>query len=283
MKVQRKTREKMVKNKKRVSDEDPEGLKELQKSLSPKRSKFQQWEDEIIRQEWQTTTDEEIAKKIGREIIAVAKRRKRLGLMKPNGRPDNTTRKDGIFAKPSEYSLAALSKEDRIQFYRTQFEKNFRYEYLEKILMKEELEYYKRKYIEFLDAIDTITLQEEDLLHNMIMTEIQMLRVQIQIKDALEQYQNDDDGEDKRPPPQFLYKDLNEMEKRYIEYQQKLNLTREQRLKANREETLNISTIVRGLLDKKNREESGRTAGTMAFFSKNARDDMNKMKYLLGG
>jgi hypothetical protein len=260
---------------------DPEALKDIKKGLENKKSHFKAWEDALIKEHWATMTDEELAKKIGREPLAVAKRRKRLGLSKPNGRPGNTTRKDAVFANPSEYSLASLSKEDRIQFYKTKFEENFRYPNLLKILTTDELEYYKRKYIEFLDAIDTITLQEEDLLHNMIMTEIMTLRVQIQIKDAMDQY-NDSDDEDKRPPPQYLYKDLNEMEKRYVDYQEKLNLTREQRLKAHREEKVNISTIVRGLLDKKNREEAGRTAGVMAYFAGRAKDDMNKMKYLLG-
>lgn len=262
------------------ADKQKDPLNGYQKGLS-KKSHFAAWEDALIKEHWMSMTDEELAKKIGREPLAVAKRRKRLGLSKPNGRPQNSTKKDSILANPSEYSLSSLSKEDRIQFYKSKFSENFRYEYLTKILTPEELEYYRRKYIEFLDAIDTITFQEEDLLHNMLMTEIQMLRIQIQIKDAMEQYNSDDD-DDKRPPPQHLYKDLNEMEKRFVDYQEKLNLTREQRLKTNREEKINISTIVRSLLDKKNREEAGRTAGVMSYFGIRAKEDMNKMKYLLG-
>jgi hypothetical protein len=260
---------------------EPEAMKEVKKGLNRK-AHFAAWEDALIREHWATMTDEELAKKIQREPLAVAKRRKRLGLSKPNGRPQNTTRKDAVFANPTEYSLAALSKEDRIQFYKSKFEENFRYSNLLKILTTDELDYYKRKYIEFLDAIDTITLQEEDLLHNMIMTEIQMLRVQIQIKDAMDQYNDTDEEGDKRPPQQYLYKDLNEMEKRYVDYQEKLNLTREQRLKAHREEKVNISTIVRGLMDRKTKEEAGRTAGVMAFYAGKAKQDMDKMKYLLG-
>jgi hypothetical protein len=268
---------------KKINDDMPEAIKKLNKDgLQKKSHHFAPWEDALIREHWQTMTDEELAKRVGREPLAIMKRRKRLGLSKANGRPTNNTRKDSIFANPTEYSLATLSKDDRIQFYKSTFEANFRYPYLKKTLGSEELEYYKRKYIEFLDAIDTITLQEEDLLHNMVMTEIQIMRVQIQIKDCMDQYEDNDD-EDKRPPPQYLYKDLNEMEKRYVDYQEKLNLTREQRLKAHREEKVNISTIVRGLLDKKNKEEAGRTAGVMSFFAQRAKDDMDKMKYLLGG
>jgi hypothetical protein len=261
--------------------EEPKAMREVKRGLLNKKSHFAAWEDALIREHWMTMTDEQLAQKLGREPIAVAKRRKRLGLSKANGRPQNTTRKDAILANPTEYSLASLSKEDRIQFYKSKFEENFRYPNLVKILQDDELEYYRRKYIEFLDAIDTITLQEEDLLHNMIMTEIQMLSIQVQIKDAMDQYNNAED-EDRRPPQQYLYKDLNEMEKRYVDYQEKLNLTREQRLKAHREEKVNISTIVRGLLDRKNREEAGRTAGVMSFFGAKAKEDMNKMKYLLG-
>lgn len=238
------------------------------------------WEDEILKKNWENQSDKEIAATVGRTEESVARRRKILGFSKKNGRPKNSTRKDAIFKNPNDYSLAQLSKEDRIQFYKTQFEKNFRYPYLEKILMTDELVYYKHKYIEFLDSIDTITLQEEDLVHNMIMTEVQIIRIQEQIKDQLEDYR---DSDATHPPPQYLYKDLSDAEDRYLKYQTKLNLTREQRLKSNREEKITITRMVRAFQDKKNRAEAGNTAGIFSYFTKQCRDDMDKMNFLLGG
>lgn len=239
------------------------------------------WEDEVLKKSWENKSDKEIASTIGRTEAAVTRRRKLLGFSKKNGRPKSSTRRAAIFANPTEYSLAQLNKEDRIQFYKTQFEKNFRYGYLQRILMQDEIGYYKHKYIEFLDSIDTITLQEEDLVHNMIMTEIQILRIQEQIKDQLEIFR---DGEESgAPPPQYLYKDLSDAEDRYIKYQTKLNLTREQRLKSNREEKITITRMVQAFQDKKIRAEAGKTAGMFSYFAKQCRDDMDKMNFLLGG
>lgn len=239
------------------------------------------WEDEILKNNWETKTDKEIAELVGRDEKAVMRRRKLKGLSKKNGRPKNSTRKEAILKSPTEYSLAQLSKDDRIQFYKTQFENNFRYPYLKRILMEDEINYYKHKYIEFLDSIDTITLQEEDLVHNMIMTEIQTLRIQEQIKDQLEEWRSSEDGGN--PPPQYLYKDLSDAEERYIKYQTKLSLTREQRLKNNREEKITITRLVQALQDKKNRAEAGKSAGVFNYFKDKCKDDMNKMNFLLGG
>ena len=85
-----------------------------------KKHHFKAWEDEIIKQKWRTTTDEEIGKEIGRTAEAVANRRKKLGFSKANGRPSAKKIKQEVKSNPSEYSLAALSKEDRISFYKSQ-------------------------------------------------------------------------------------------------------------------------------------------------------------------
>ena len=250
--------------------------------MSTKKHHFKGWEDQIIKEKWQSSTDEEIAKEIGRTADAVARRRKALGYSKKNGRPGKNTRAKAILSNPTQYSLATLSKDDRIEFYRSQFSKNHRYPFLIKILLDDELPYYKYKYIEFMDNVDSITLQEEEMLHNMIMTEIHILRIQIQIKDAVQAYR-DDDSEDKRQPPQYLHKDLNDAESRYTKYHKDLNITREQRLKMNREEKITIASMVSSLQEAENKHKAGQAAGVMSYFSKKCRDDMNKMEFLLGG
>ena len=248
--------------------------------MSTKKHHFKAWEDQIIKEKWQTTTDESIANEIGRTPDAVARRRKALGFSKKNGRLGKQTRTKAILKNPTEYSLAMLSKDDRISFYKSQFNKNHRYPFLMKILM-EEVPYYKHKYIEFMDNVDSITLQEEEILHNMLMTEIHILRIQQQIKDAVQSYR-DDDGDDRRPPPQYLYKDLNDAESRYAKYHKDMNLTREQRLKANREEKITITSMVAALQEAQNKHKAGQAAGMMSYFSNRCRDDMNKMDFLLG-
>ena len=243
---------------------------------------FTAWEDQIIRDEWQTCTDEEIGNRIGRSVESIARRRKILGLSKKNGRPKKRTRKKAIFENPTENSLAKLSKEDRIEFYKTKFDKNPRYQWLIRMLLDDELEYYKIKYIETIDAMDSLTHNEEDILHNMIMKEIMIMRLNSQIKEAWEAYQDRDDDDERRPPPQYLYQDLERAEQQYVKYQEKLKLTREQRLKTDREEKLTVVSVVRDFMDRENRQRAGDIAGQLSFFTEKCREDMLKMQFLLG-
>ena len=48
--------------------------------------------------------------------------------------------------------------------------------------MDDEIEYYKHKYIEIIDNLDSMNMQEEDILHNMIMKEITILRIHTRIR-----------------------------------------------------------------------------------------------------
>ncbi len=254
---------------------------EVEKTRSSRKGHFTSWEDQVIRDSWQTETDEEIGNRVGRTDEAIARRRKHLGLSKKNGRPRKASRKAAILENPTEYSLAKLSKEDRIAFYRTQFNKNLRYGWLLRILLTEELQYYKMKYIEVMDSLDSITHQEEDLLHNMIMKDIQIMRLQSQIKEQLEHYY-DEDEEERRPPPQYLYQDLDKAEQAYVKYQEKLKLTREQRLKTDREEKVTVASIVREYQDAEKRSRGGEIAGQLSYFTQRCKDDMVKMNFLIG-
>lgn len=251
------------------------------KKTNSNKGHFTAWEDQVIRDEWATCTDEDIGKRIGRTAEGIARRRKVLGLSKKNGRPRGETRKKSILTNPTEYNLSKLSKDERLEFYKVKFERNPRYGWLLRILLPDELEYYKGKYLSTIESLESITHQEEDLLHNMVMKEIQIMRLQSQIKEQLEDYYDNDD-EDKRPPPQYLYQDLDKSEQQYVKYQEKLKLTREQRLKTDREEKITIAGMVRDFQDADNRQRAGDIAGHMAYSTDMCKSEMLKMKFLLG-
>lgn len=245
------------------------------------RGRFKPWEDEIIKQLWITNADPVIAKELGRGVESVMLRRKKLGLHKPHGRPNQDCRKEIILAKPTEYNLSKLSKDDRLAFYKTKFDHNPRYKWLTKTLLPDELEYYRQKYIETIESLDSITMQEEDLLHNMLMKEILIFRMQTQMKEQIQEY-FDSDEEDRPPINLTLYKDLEAAEKQYVQYQEKLRLTREQRLKTDKEEKITIAALVRSFLDAQNKDRAGQMAGQMDFFTTKCKNDMLKMQLLLG-
>lgn len=266
-----------------TQDDEPKRYnKPPKKVVKSKKHHFETWEDQLIRDNWMTSTDVDIAKRLNRPVKGIERRRKILGLKKSNGRPQQETRREAIFTNPTEYTLSRLSKEDRINFYKTNFQGNARYNWLEKTLLDDELEYYKHKYIEIIEAMDTCSHQEEDLVHNMVMKEIQIMRIQTDIRDAVAAFREAEEGE-KRPVPPYLYENLDKMEKQYLSYQEKLKLTREQRLKTDREEKITITALVRAFLDSDNRQKVGDMAGQMDYYVDKCRNDMSKMNFLLGG
>jgi len=245
-----------------------------------KKGRFQPWEDKIVHDLWRTHTDKQIAKEIGRTERAVTTRRKRLGLDKPNGRPSEAMVAESLRSNPTEYNISKLSKEDRINIYRLEFEKSARYPHLISTLLPEELVYYKNKYINTIDSMDSCTESEEDLVHAMIMKEIEILRIQQQIKDAI--VKNKEDPEENQKPALWMFEQLNKSEQQYVKYKEKLYQTREQRLKKGEESKINIATIVQAFRDRNNRKKGGVLAGEMAYFTRRCKDDMTKMDFLLG-
>jgi hypothetical protein len=249
------------------------------------KGRWEAWEEQYLRSNYIKMTDREISEKLKRTEDGVYRKRKALGLSKgTGGRPSNKDRQVAN-NKPNEYALAQLSKEDRVKFYKSQFDRNWRYKHLCNVLMVGELDYYKHRYIDVIDSMDSITYVEEDLVHNMVMCDVQILRIQEIIKTELQAYKEAaaDDDDTRRPPAQYLYKDLNDAQNQYVKYQEKLNLTRQQRLKENKEESITISSIVTNLLDRRSRADADKLAGELDHFAKRCKTDMDKMDFLLGG
>ena len=248
------------------------------------KGRWEGWEEQYLRANFMKMTDKEIGEKLKRDEGSIYRKRKSLGLSKgAGGRPTNKERLEQS-GRPNEYALSQLPKEERVKFYKNQFKSNWRYKHLCNVLLDEEMDYYKHRYIDSIDSMDSITYVEEDLVHSMVMCDVQIMRIQELIKTELQAYKNaDDDDDTRRPPPQYLYKDLSHAQNQYVKYQEKLNLTRQQRLKENREEDITISSIVSNLLDKRNRADADRLAGELDYFSKKCHSDMSKMDFLLGG
>lgn len=235
----------------------------------------------FIKANWRAMTDEQIGKQLGRDAGSVARKRKQLGLNKGAGRPSAEEIKDAKLENatrhPSTSNLAALDKTERLEIYKNNFNKNARYPSLLKELHDDELDLYKHKYVDFMDSVDTITIQEEDSLHHMIMADLSISRIRINIK-KMEEENNDND----RPLVFGLYDSLDKAEKKFVEYQKILRVTRESRLKENKEEKETFSTIVNLYRNKAAREEMGRQAGLMDVYKEMCEKDMQARRYLLG-
>lgn len=251
-----------------------------------KRYHYTEEEIVFIENNWQGRTDKEIATALSRTEESVARQRKKYGWIKSNGRPSTEQvrqakieRATKAAASGESFSLSGLNKDERLKLYKKNFAGvNRRYALLLDELKDSEFEYYKHKYVDFMDSVDTITPQEEDSLHHMIMTDINISRIRIRIRKCEEET-----AEDSSPMVYGLYDTLDKSEKRYLEYQKALNVTREKRLAKEKEQKETITTVVQLYRNKLAREEVGRQAGLMEIFKKKALEDMNKNRYLLGG
>lgn len=238
-------------------------------------------EEKFLKENWKIKTDEEIGRILGRNADSVARKRKDMGLSKKNGRPSKKERRkaklERASSSPTDYNLGALDKAERLEIYKKNFTRNPRYGILLQELHTYEMEYYKHKYVEFMDSVDTITIQEEDALHHMIMSDISISRIRKRIKDMEEANDEDD-----RPLVFGLYDSLDKSEKKFMDYQKILRVTRESRLKENKEEKETFATIVNMYRSKQAREEMGRQAGLMDVYKTLCKDEMKASKYLLG-
>lgn len=251
--------------------------------------KYHYTEEEIafIENNWKARTDKEIAMALGRTEESVSRQRKKYGWIKESGRPSReVVRKakmeNAVRAsqRGEMFSVSGLSKDERLELYKQNFASaNRRYALLLDELKDTEFSYYKHKYVDFMDSVDTITPQEEDSLHHMIMTDINISRLRRRIRRCEE----DSEDADGAPMVYGLYDTLEKSEKRYLEYQKALNVTREKRLAKEKEQKETIATIVQAYRNKSAREEMGRQAGLLDIFKRKAKDEMGTHRYLLGG
>jgi len=240
----------------------------------------------FIEHNWKSHTDKEIAQILGRTVESVGRQRKKFGWIKANGRPSAETKKkaaletDHTFTSSDflrEISFSNMDKNQRLEIYKQNFAANPRYATVKNELIEDEMRTYVHKYVDFMDSVDTMTPQEEDSLHHMIMTDINISRIRRHIR------RMEEDGEDGQPLAYGIYDTLEKAEKRFVEYQKILNVTREKRLQKDREHNETIHTIVQTYRNKLARQELGRRAGLMEIFKEKCKEEMSTHRYLLGG
>ena len=197
-------------------------------------AKYHYSDEEIlfIESNWKASTDKEIAQILGRTEESVSRQRKKHGWMKRAGRPTREekaeARKDSIAAMNGPESLTALQrislanldKNQRVALFKENFSNHPRYSSLQLELSQDEVKPYIYKYVDFLESVDTMTPSEEDALHHMIMTDINISRLRRHIRKSEEL--NEEDG---APLIHGLYETLEKTEKRFVDYQKILNIT----------------------------------------------------------
>lgn len=250
--------------------------------MASKRNHYTKEEIKFIELNWRFKTDKEIGRILGRSENSVILQRKKFGWVKANGRPPDDFVLQGKVDTVVEngftpISMATLDKDQRLELYKQNFNKNPRFGALLVELHKAEMEYYIHKYVEFMSSIETVTIQEEDALHHMIMADISISRIRRRIKQM-----EDTNHEDDTPLMPGMYDALDKAEKKFMEYQKILRVTREGRLKEDKETKETFLSLVQMYKQTSAREEMGRQASLMKIYQDKCKEDMKASRYLLG-
>jgi hypothetical protein len=244
--------------------------------------RFTQEEIEFIEQNYRFRTDKEIAHILGRTEQAIMRQRDIHGWKKGNGRPTQKDVKENTQKAVDEglnpFSFAGLDKDQRIEVYKTQFNRGPRYSQLMAELHTDELQFYRHRYIEIMMTLDTITMTEEDSLHHMLITDIYISRMRRRIKEMETENQNGSNS----PLVFGMYTHLRELEDKFLKYQQILRVTREGRLKEDKEQKETFASLIQMYRNKATKEEMGNQASLMDVYKNKCYEEMKVSRYLLG-
>lgn len=261
-------------------------LEKLKKDngLPLRTTRFEDWELAFIKANYLKMTDKQLASELRRNLAGISKKRKDLGLVKGNGRPNNDKRKftdqqnvRGDF-RSGEYEIVReeykkLTKDQKKKLFQSRFEHTKRYQQLQETLDEDELDFYTERYLDYINTWETLLTTEEDTLH-LAITELiranRMLKRQKEMRD-----------ENKEIPIDLFDRQYKECVQTYSKLMGDLSGTRQQRLNTNREEKLTLDKVVQGLQDEEIRRKAGKEAAIIEAAKKATATNMRTKNYLI--
>ncbi len=261
--------------------EEQDKIKELKKTLPPKKGKFEPWEITFIKANYQSKSDRDLAAELHREEEAIERQRRKLNLKKPTGRPSNAriaeNSGDDFFTKEiGKEEYRNLSREQKRKLFESRFKHTKRYDQLLATLDAEELDFYMEKWLDYVTTWETILETEVDQLHLAIMELILSNRILVRQRQAL-----DEEDENNRVPIEMYDRHYREHIDTYNKLMQNLSGTRQQRLGSEKENKYNITTIVQQLQDDETRRKAGKEAAIIEAAKQAAFKGMRERNFLV--
>lgn len=221
--------------------------------LTPKKEQF-------IRDNYLKMTDAAIGRRLKIPRDTIAKWRVRLGLGK-RGTP--AQKHDKNITKPKRsVNLKRMSEEEKKEYYLRQVRSRPRYGLMKKGMTSEEMRFYEEKYVEYFSSpdIETITIQEEDDLHEMTMLQIRILRLQKEEQDS------------RATGGQLVdhSKAIKEATELIMKFKTSLDMERKQRLKRQEDSATNFTTLIREINQAHTRLMVGEEATMLKFRTEEA-------------
>jgi len=213
--------------------------------------------EQYIRDNYLRMSDMQMSKHLRAPRSIVTKWRLRLGLHK---RGVGSKKVDERLTEPraEQMSLKRLSEEDRRKFFLRQLRARPRYNLMS--LTENELRFYEEKYVEYFSNpdIETITVHEEDDLHEMTMLQIRILRFQ---KEEYDSRMNSSTG----VAIIDNSKQIKEAMDNFLKLKASLDLERRQRLERQEDSATNFTTLIREINQQHTRRMVGEEATMLKF------------------
>ena len=230
-----------------MSEEDLENIGAPQGKVKGRYSKE---EDDFIHKNYTMMTDQEIANALNRDRKSIENRRVKLGL--------NNKKEKKVSGDFREEYMKNLSEDDRFKTHLKELRASATYKQLKEIMEAKELKYYEEKWVGFMmdPSIETMTMPEKDQLHELIMCQIQLLRLAKEERICLASGEKFTRGPDVR-----AYQDA------VMKYQQQLNATRQQRLKNKTDSAMTFTNLIREMKNPELRRTLGYEAAMMKYIA----------------
>jgi len=211
--------------------------------------RFSKQEDDFIKKNYLTMTDEQIGVALKRTPKSIVNRRVKLSL---TDKQKNKFVTPAIKDNRSSY-LSSLSETEKSEFLKKELRASALYGQIKEVLDKKDLDFYEAKYVDFMSdpSIETVTSMEKDTLHEMTMAQLRIFR-----------YMREEQDEHR-----FMAKEIKEMQDVVAHCQESLNVQRKQRLKNSNDQATNFSSIIKELKDPNVRREVGYEAAMLKFMA----------------
>lgn len=218
--------------------------------LTPRKEKY-------IREHYLTLTDAQMAKRMRVPRSVLTKWRLRMQLHKrgvASKKRDNKIIKGATIKR----NVKRLSDDERREYFLKQLRGRPRYQLMRRGLDDAELSFYEEKYIEYFSSpdIETITVQEEDDLHEMTMLQISIMRLR------KEEFDSRISGGGAVVDNSKQIKDATEL---IMKFKSSLDIERKQRLKRQEDSATNFTMLIKEINEDHTRQLVGEEATMLKF------------------
>ena len=202
--------------------------------------RFSDSEKEFIRNNHETMTDKAIGEALNRDPKSVTNRRSKLKLGTKRNKPKLTK-------KHRESYVASLDEQDKQKFHEKEIISSARFRSIQPSLSDSEQAYYIEAYIEFMldPTIETMTAMEKDALHQMLISEMRIVRHMAEEKKYNDMISGWEIKNGKPPVPISRAKEIRECQEVLMKCQASLNVERKQRLKNQTDQSITFTNLIK--------------------------------------